>query len=89
LGICESKGKYLTFLDSDDWLDKDFLLDLYNEAEKYNADIAECDVYRYNDTNGHKSYRSCYGSMGREYSKEEHFIYGNTAIWKCLIRRDI
>ncbi|WP_313070481.1 glycosyltransferase [Lacrimispora sp.] len=89
LGICESKGKYLTFLDSDDWLDKNFLLDLYTEAEKFNADIAECDVYRFNDTNGHKSYRSCYGSMAKEYSKEEHLIYGNTAIWKCLIRRDI
>ena len=89
LGIKEAKGTYLAFLDSDDWLDKNFLLDLYTEAEKFNADTAECDVYRYNDINGQKSYRSSYGCMEKEYSKEEHLIYGNTAIWKCLIRRDI
>ncbi|MBE5978969.1 MAG: glycosyltransferase family 2 protein [Paenibacillaceae bacterium] len=89
LGIREAKGIYLAFLDSDDWLDKNFLLDLYTEAEKHDADIAECDVYRYNDINGQKSYRSSYGCMAKEYSKEEHMIYGNTAIWKCLIRRDI
>lgn len=89
LGIREAKGTYLVFLDSDDWIDKDFLLNLYTIAEKSDADIAECDIYRYNDTNGQMTYRACYGSMARDYSKEEHMIYGNTAIWKCLIRRSL
>jgi glycosyltransferase involved in cell wall biosynthesis len=89
LGIRKAKGTYITFIDSDDWVDKDFLLDLYTLAEESNADIAECDVYRYNDVNGQKTYRSCYGSMDKDYTKEEHMIYGNTAIWKCLIRRKL
>lgn len=89
LGIREAKGTYITFIDSDDWVDKNYLLDLYTVAEELNADIAECDVYRYNDVSGQKTYRSCYGSMGKDYTKEEHMIYGNTAIWKCLIRREL
>lgn len=89
LGIREAKGTYITFIDSDDWVDKNFLQDLYTVAEELNADIAECDVYRYNDANGQKTYRSCYGSMRKDYTKEEHMIYGNTAIWKCLIQREL
>jgi len=38
-GLKEVQGKYVCFLDSDDFIDKNFLLDLYNEAIKTNADV--------------------------------------------------
>lgn len=42
------KGKYVSFLDSDDMWDKDFIEFLYNKIVKYNADIAISN-YRHSD----------------------------------------
>lgn len=88
-GIKEARGKYLSFVDADDWIDEDFLLELYSKAEKTNADIAECDIWRFNNQTGKKIYRSCYGCMGQSYTKTEHMLYVHTAIWKCLFRRKL
>ena len=40
LGIERSKGQYITFIDSDDWVDSDYLEVLYNALIDENADIA-------------------------------------------------
>mgnify|MGYP002423866479 CR=1 FL=1 len=89
LGLHMAKGEYVSFVDSDDWLDTTFLEKLYNMARMNSADIAECDFYRYNDKTGEKTVRPCGGCMGVSYSREEYLVYGNTAIWKCLIRKDL
>ena len=46
-GISKVKSKYFTIVDSDDFVDDDYLEILYNQAEKYNADITMCrnDIY--------------------------------------------
>lgn len=44
-GIELSKGQYITFVDSDDWIEKDTLFLLYNEAVNSEADIVLYDVY--------------------------------------------
>lgn len=41
-GIEVSTGKYVAFVDSDDWLDADMLEILYQACVQYDADIAEC-----------------------------------------------
>lgn len=41
LGITKAKGKYFSFLDSDDWLEKDALEILYAIAEEYKVDIIQ------------------------------------------------
>lgn len=45
-GIKQSNGKYLGFVDSDDWIDLDFFEKLYNAAEKHNCDIAAAGIIR-------------------------------------------
>ncbi len=40
LGIEHSKGEYITFIDSDDWVDSDYLEILYNALIDENADIS-------------------------------------------------
>lgn len=40
------RGKYVGFIDSDDWLDKDYLKVLYNLITKYDADVAQCGFWK-------------------------------------------
>lgn len=35
-------GNYITFIDSDDWIEKDMLENLYSEISSTNSDIAKC-----------------------------------------------
>lgn len=42
-GIKKAKGEFVLFVDSDDYIDKDMLKDLYNKAKEEKADIVVCD----------------------------------------------
>lgn len=44
-GINKSTGDYLTFVDSDDYVDRNFVYELYNNLVKYGADVSCC-AYR-------------------------------------------
>ena len=39
LGIEHSKGEYITFIDSDDWVDSDYLEVLHSKIKEYNTDF--------------------------------------------------
>ena len=45
-GISKSTGKYIMFLDSDDYLEKDACEKLFNKIEKDKLDIVICDFYK-------------------------------------------
>ena len=44
-GLKIAKGKYLSFLDSDDFFELNMLEEMYNQAEKDNSDIVMCIFY--------------------------------------------
>ena len=49
-GVSEATGKYIGFIDSDDYVDKDYFERMQKEIEKKRADIAICDILSvYND----------------------------------------
>lgn len=78
LGLREATGEYIIFIDSDDWLDLEYIEKLYTTACNTGADIVECDFWRYDDTTGKKTYRPCYGRMGIEYTDQERMLYGES-----------
>lgn len=53
-GIRESTGEWLTFVDSDDWVDKDYLSIMYKTAQQDEADIVMSNVYYYYSKNNYK-----------------------------------
>lgn len=44
-----ANGKYIIFVDSDDWCEPDYLEVLYNTAEKENADVVCCNLIKENE----------------------------------------
>ena len=51
-GMSQAKGKYITFCDSDDWVDLSTYEDMYNSLERTSSDVAMCSLYReYEDRN--------------------------------------
>lgn len=88
-GVLMARGKYIAFVDPDDWLEKDYLEKLWKAAEEADADFAECDLWRYDNRSGKKIYRSCYGRMGQAYTLPEHMKYGPTAMYKAISRRTL
>ena len=42
----QAAGKYVAFIDSDDWVELNYFKTMYEEAEKLNADIVACGLIR-------------------------------------------
>lgn len=53
IGIAATKTKYIAFVDSDDWVEDNFLQELYRALVDKNADLAMCDIFvRHDNTSG-------------------------------------
>ena len=55
LGISESKGEYIGFVDSDDWIEPDMYETLLKRMQEVGADIAQCGVLQYPNRGSEKS----------------------------------
>lgn len=58
LGLENATGEYISFVDSDDWLDYNALSEMYNLAKKTNSDIVICDMIDHYE-NGSTKYYNC------------------------------
>ena len=77
IGIMESKGEFIVFVDSDDWIDKDMIEKMYKFMTNEKSDMVICTYIR----------------EFREYSKEKKFnlpeinIYENEQVKNDLFRK--
>ena len=56
-GLELSKGKYIVFVDPDDWIEDDALEKIYNKFVETNADVVQYDFQYYYEYSG--AYKSC------------------------------
>lgn len=98
IGMSYAQGKYIIFLDSDDYFEQKMLEKMYNCAEEKNADLVMCDNYVVSSLDG--SIKNFEGELHHKYiSQRDVFSYkdipdrifqiSNAAIWHKLILREI
>lgn len=69
-GIRLAMGRYIAFVDSDDWISTEMIEELYSLIKEYDAQISACGVEMIGDE-GHVSYFSDDLNEMRVYSKKE------------------
>lgn len=94
IAIDIAKGKYIQFLDADDWITSDASKTFIRAIEENNCDLVIADFYRVIDDNvSHKGHISTNSVIDREtfadymIQSPSDFYYG--ALWNKLYRRDI
>ena len=102
IGIKKASGEYITFVDSDDYIDKNMLEDLYRLVQEKDADVAICDILKeskadklvfknYWDVNTEKNKNMMTSHMGpvaRLY-KRDLFIKHNIFFKEKIIYEDL
>jgi glycosyltransferase involved in cell wall biosynthesis len=92
-GLDVAKGKYITFVDSDDWVEKEYCEKLLYAMRLYNAEIAVCSFSRiYNRKivrepffiDGKSVFYPCVPDQAIKY-----FIENAIAVWGKMYRSDI
>ena len=90
VGMKISKGKYISFIDSDDWICNDYLEVLYNNMEKFDYDIVICNHYFYYSKDD-KLVPVVYDIViNKETTSFDRFIcgYNRGAVWARLYKRE-
>ena len=80
-----ANGKYINFVDSDDWLELDALEKLHNLATKNDSDIVVCDYYEiYNNDKIKKN-----GLQNFSENININYILSNPSPWNKLIKLEL
>ena len=87
VAIDKAKGKYMYFMDSDDWTEPTMLEDMYNIAEQNNSQLVVAGYYidtYYSDTEKFVQEQSCgdavFGSQ-REFRENAHKLFDKNLLY--------
>ena len=87
-GLTKITGEYFIFIDGDDYVDKDYLKELYDSIVKNNADLATCEYYEVRDT-GTSQIKILEHTNPIDYTRD--LIHGKTwcVVWNKLFKTNI
>lgn len=91
-GLRKSKGKYISFIDSDDWVDRDYLRLMYEEMENSDSDMIMCNpIMAYDDENKNKNLRTGkFSEINLKKNPEKIVdILGMPVLWNKLYKNKI
>jgi len=77
-GIKMAKGKYVSFIDSDDWIEPEMYQEMINKVEKFNLDFIMCDYKKRSNNYEDKRTQPIRGGY---YSKDDI----KNELFQCLI----
>lgn len=95
IGISKAKGKYIAFVDGDDYVDNNFLHELLNTAINNNVDMSMCNYYLVKDD---KKEKCSHGNKNNEVISKEYIlnnIFNNSntvcyfSLWNKLFKKNI
>ena len=100
MGLDRMTGSYVTFVDSDDWVELDYVENLYKKITKYQADIAVGNYYSFNEAEGmyyfHIFGDSCYEKVYDNvsifenlYESQEMKSFALISVWGKLYKADL
>lgn len=91
-GMHLAKGKYIYFVDSDDWLDQDCIKYLVDAAEETSAEVVAADYTEYNECTKEMEEKHLYDSdlveICSDRDKSEYLMRGWVMVWSKLYRKD-
>lgn len=90
-GLERATGEYVTFVDNDDWVEKDWAEKLYNVAKSNNADLAVCGFERIDlETNKVVAKdMTGYGTCVKEIvNNDDYMVFINPAPWNKIYKRE-
>lgn len=90
-GLSKAKGEYIAFIDSDDWVKKEYIERLMQEAQEKNADVVQCEQITVSKENEYIIYDDAekYNKVISGYEACEEMLYQNvvtSALWGKIIR---
>lgn len=90
-GLNLATGDYISFLDSDDWYDKNFLSEMIANLENNNADSIICDVY---ETNENKIINTTLDTGFKGLISKKDLTVNDLnmmcgAVWRCIFKKEI
>lgn len=80
-GLSIAKGKYVAFIDGDDWIDPTMLEEMYNNAIRYDSDVVSCRLQYENIDNG------TFSISGRDFTSD--IISGEALLKDVLLGKNI
>ncbi len=90
IGMKKATGEFISFIDSDDYVDLNFLENLYNAAKKYSCDIACANIVR---LKGNEKYNKfIYKEQKYSYNTDEKILLAgipkNNYVWNKIYNRE-
>ena len=89
-GVKKSKGEYICFLDSDDYMEKTCVEKLVNTIKKYDSDIAICNNYDVDEYgNILAEYRNTYSTNPVSLLQDPTILFNRICPWGKLYKREL
>lgn len=88
-GLDIASGEYIAFLDSDDFIDNNMYLKLYNYAKTNNYDIVECDFKYVDDYKVWEGNKDTVVDIKTNEEKKEYLINLFPVIWNKIYKKSV
>ena len=84
-GLQQAKGKWIMYVDGDDWIEPDMIESLIETAKATEADLVFGDFIKYGANAGNKQLPSW--STDKKDSMSRYIAYSMTTIWGSIAKR--